>query len=127
MILVQHDRDFPITLAQHDFDMQSDKHAQALFRVRDAAHWVDHALLGDVHGVIHQIEKDFILALEMMVETAFAQLQRGRNVVHRGRVVAALLEKACCGMQDVLARVGGGFASHRQTGYTARNRNANRS
>src|SRR5207253_11404842 len=84
------------------------------------------ALLGDVHSVIHQIEKDFILALKMMVEPALAQLQRGRNVVHGGRVVAALLEKASCRVQDILARVGGGFASHCRTGYTARNRNANR-
>ena len=72
MILVQHDRNLTIAHAKHDFDMQSDEHAQALFRVSDAAHRIDHALLGDVHGVIHQIEKDFVLALKMMVEATFA-------------------------------------------------------
>src|SRR5437762_12316072 len=112
MVLVQHDGDFTITHAKYDVDMSSDERAQPLFRLQDAAHWVDHALLGDVHGMIHQIEKDLVLTLEMMVKAAFAQLQGSCNVVHRGRVVASLLEKARCGMQDVLARVGGSFASH---------------
>ena len=53
----------------------------------------------------HDVEEDFVLALEVVVEAALAELERRGNVVHGGRVVAPLLEKPGGSAQDLLAGV----------------------
>src|SRR6266849_3778257 len=126
MVFVQHHRDLAVAHAEDDFDMQADQHAQAFFRVGDVTHRIDYPLLGDVHGVIHQIEQDLVFALEMVVEAALAQLERSGHVVHGSRVVALLLEEASGSAQDLLAGVDRGLTSHSRTAYTVRNGNANR-
>jgi len=60
----------------------------------------------------------------VMVETAFAQLERGGDVVHGGGVVSLLLKETRSGAQDFLTRfrpgfvplVEGGFAKHHRDG-----------
>src|SRR5271167_2972939 len=84
---------------------------------------VEDALLGDVESVVHQIEEDFVLALEMMVEAAFAELEGRGYVVHRGGVVALLLEKTSGNPQNLLAWIENGLASHAGTEYTERGGN----
>ena len=82
MVFMKHNGDLAIALAQHHADMPPDQSTQALFRIGDAAHGIDHAFLRDVHGMVHQIKQDFVFALEMVVEPALAQLERCRHVVH---------------------------------------------
>ena len=62
----------------------------------------EHAFLGDLHGVVHDLEKDFVFALKVMVEAALAELERGGDVVHGSGVVSALLKQARGGAQDFL-------------------------
>ena len=71
MVLVQHDGDLAVAFAEHDGDVAADQGAQALFGVGDGLDRGDDPLLGDVHGVAHQVEEDFVLALEMVVKPAF--------------------------------------------------------
>src|SRR5262249_31436510 len=61
----------------------------------------------------HQVEEDFVFALKMMIEPAFAELERGGYVIHRSGVVSLLLKQARGGAQDFLARIGDGFTGHR--------------
>src|SRR5215831_732817 len=102
MVLMQHDRDLPVAHAEHDLDVQGYKCAQALFWIGDCTCGLDHALLGDVHGVAHDVEEHLVFALEVMVEASLAELERGGYVVHRRRVVAALLEEARGGTENIL-------------------------
>ena len=75
----------------------------------------EHALLRDLHGVVHDLEQDFVFALKVVVEAAFAEFERGGDVVHRSRVVAALLEQAGGGAQNFLPGIDDSFAGHRGT------------
>src|SRR5207253_11195454 len=56
MILVQHDRDLAVYLADHHFNMQPDERPQSLLRTLDAARGVYNPLLSDVHGMRHDME-----------------------------------------------------------------------
>src|SRR5450755_1154439 len=97
MILMQHHSDLAIARAEDDFEMQANQSAQAFLGADDAAHWRDYALLGQFHGVIHDLEQDFVFALKVVVQSALAQLERGGDVVHGSRVVPALLEQTSGG------------------------------
>src|SRR5205807_3217880 len=68
--------------------------------------------LRDFHGVIHDVEENLVLAAKMMVEPAFAELERRGNIVHGSGVVPLLAEEAGGGTQDFLAGVGNSFARH---------------
>ncbi len=92
MVFVQHHGNFPVPRAEHDLNVQPNQGAQALFRIGDAANRIEHTLLGDLHGVVHDLVQDFVFTLKVMIEAAFAQLERGGNVVHGGSVVTALLK-----------------------------------
>ncbi len=113
MVLVQHDGDLAIVGAEHNFDMQADQRAQPLFGIGNAAHRSQHAILGDLHGVVHDLEQDFVFALKVMVEAALAELERRRDVVHRSGVVAALLKQAGGRAQNFLPGIDQSLASHR--------------
>src|SRR5579864_4492308 len=113
MVLVQHDRDFAISGTEHNFDVQADQGSQPLFRISNAAYWSEDTFLSDLHGVVHDLEQDFIFTLEMMVQAALAELESRGDVVHRGGVVAALLEQAGGGAQNLLPGIYRSFARHR--------------
>ena len=100
--------------------MQADEGAQSLLRVLNGPHRSDYPLIGDVQGVAHDVEQHLVLALKMVVEAALAELQRRGHVIHRGGIVAALLEQARGRAQDVLARVERSFASHARHGTEER-------
>ena len=51
-------------------------------------------------------------ALEVVVEAALAELQRGGDIVHRGGVGALLLKQARGGAQDFLSGISGCLAGH---------------
>jgi len=53
----------------------------------------------------HDVEEDFVFALKVVVEAAFAELKRRGNIVHGGRVVAPLLKEASSSAQDLLAGI----------------------
>ena len=95
--------------------MQADQGAQALLWIGDAAHGIEDALLGDLHGMVHDLVQDFVFALEVVVEAALAELERGGHIVHGSGVVAALLEQAGGSAQDFLPGVEHGLAGHRVT------------
>src|SRR5579872_7572553 len=118
MIFVQHDGDLAISRAENDFNMQPDQRTKTSLGIGNRACRSQHALLGDLHGVVHDLEQDFILALKVMIETAFAEFECGGDVVHRGRVVSALLEKAGGGAQDFLPGLNWGLTRHRVPWYT---------
>ena len=75
---------------------------------------IDDAFLGDVHGVGHDVEEDFVFALKMMVEPALGEFEGRGDVVHGGGIVPLLLKKASGGVQDVLAGINSSFAGHRR-------------
>ena len=102
MVLMQHHRNLAVAWAEHNFNMQANQRSQALFRVRDALHWIEHPLLRDLHGMVHDLVQDFVFALEVVVEASLAQFERGGHIVHRGRVVSALLKQACGGAQNLV-------------------------
>ena len=99
---MQHHRDFSVARAHDDFDVQANERAQPLFRVSHGAHRIDHPLFGDIHRLAHDVKQDLVLALEMVVKPALAQLERSGDVVHRSRIVATLLEQARGGVQNFL-------------------------
>src|SRR5207244_8633558 len=68
MVLVKHDCNLTITLAQHNGDVAPNERPQPLLRVRNGLNRCDDPLLGYGHGVIHQFEKDLVLTLEVMVK-----------------------------------------------------------
>ena len=113
MVLVQHDSDFAVARAENDFNVQPDQRAQALLGSHDAAHGTDDQFLGDLHGMVHDLEQDFVLALEMMVEATLAEFEGGGDVVHGSGVVSALLKQASGGAQDFLPGINRSFAWHR--------------
>ena len=77
------------------------------------AHGIENAVLGDLHGMVHDLVEDFVFALEVMVEATFAELQRRGDIVHGSGIVAALLEQASGGAQDFLPGIEHGLAGHR--------------
>lgn len=82
--------------------MQANQRAQALLRIGHRFGRIEHPRFGDVHGVVHQAEQNFVFALKMVIEAALAQLERSGNVVHRGGVVALQLKQARCRPKDFL-------------------------
>jgi hypothetical protein len=115
MVFVQHHGNLAIARAEHDLDVQPDEGAQALFGIGDATHRIQDAFLGDLHGVVHDLEQDFVFALKVVIEAAFAELERGGDVVHGSGIVAPLLEQAGGGAQDFLPGIEHGLAGHRVT------------
>src|ERR1700737_4842488 len=115
MVFVKHDGDLTITRAENNLDVQADQGAKTLMHIGNGAHGIDHPLLRDIHGVVHDLEQYLVLALKVMVQAALAELERGRYVVHGGGVIATLLKKAGSSTQDFLPRVNQGFTSHRVT------------
>ena len=73
-------------------DVQPDQRPQTLLWIGDAPHGIQHALLGNLHGMVHDLEQDFILAMEMMVKAALAQFERRRDIIHGSSVIASLLK-----------------------------------
>jgi len=115
MILVQHDRNLTVFGTDHNLDVQPDQRAQAFFDSGntdsvDAAHHIDDPFLGDVHGMRHDVEQDFVFRLEVVIEAALGKLERGGDIVHGSGIVSALLKEAGGGAQDFLARFDGSFA-----------------
>ncbi len=114
MVLVQHDCNLTVFGTEHKLDVQPDQRAQALFSSVnagsvDATHHIDDPFLGDLHGVRHDVEQDFVFRLEVMIEAALGELERGGDIVHGSGIVSLLLEKARGGTQDLLARLLPGF------------------
>jgi hypothetical protein len=71
---VKHDGDLAITRAENNLDVQPNQGAKAPLHMGNAAHGIDHPLLSDIHGVVHDLEQYLVLALKVMVETALAKL-----------------------------------------------------
>jgi hypothetical protein len=63
--------------------------------------------------MVHDLEQDFVFTLKVVVEAALAQLERRGHIVHRRRIVSALLKEARGCTQDLLPGIDYGFASHR--------------
>jgi hypothetical protein len=97
--------------------MQPDQRPQPFFGAFDASCDVDHTLFGNVHGVRHDVVEDLVLRLEVVVEAALRELERGGDVVHGGGVVALLLEQAGGSAQNFLAGFNGSFAEHHLRWY----------
>src|SRR6266436_7622028 len=125
MILVQHNRNLAVFGTEHNLDVQPDQRAQALFGSLnagslDAAYNIDDPFLGDLHGMRHDVEQDFVFRLEVVIEAALGEIERGGDIVHGSGIVSLLLKKARGGTQDLLARllarlvtrVDGSFAKH---------------
>ena len=119
---MQHHRDLAVTRTHDHFDVPANERAKAFFRIAHTLYPINHSLLRDVHRVIHQVEQNFIFALEMMIEPSFAKLQGCRHVVHGGGIVASLLKEASRGTENFLARINSGLAGHGEKDYTERKR-----
>ncbi len=115
MVLVQHDGDLAVAGAEYDFHVQADEGAETIGGVGDLTNGGEDALLGDLHGVIHDFEKDFVLALKVVIEAALAEFQGAGDVIHGGGVIAALLKQARGSAQNFLPGIDRGFAWHRVT------------
>jgi hypothetical protein len=55
-----------------------------------------------------------------MVKAALTQLEGSGNVVHRGRIVSALLKETGGGTKNVLPGINGGIAGHDRHGNDSR-------
>jgi len=67
---------------------QAERHHEGAHHgVGDAAHWIKHALLRDLHGVIHDLEKNFVFALEVVVKAA-------SQIGERCHIVSSTVEMA---------------------------------
>src|SRR5260370_38353299 len=100
MVFVKHDGDLAITRTENNLDVQPDQGAKTLFHMGNAAHGIDHPLLRDIHGVVHDLEQYLVLALKVMLHAALPELERGRYVVHVVGVIYALLKSAGSGTQS---------------------------
>src|SRR5437588_1294248 len=112
MIFMENYGDLPVARSQDQLDVQANQRSQTLLGIRQGAHRRQHPRLRDFHGVIHDVEENLVLAAKMMVEPAFAELERRGNIVHGSGVVPLLAEEAGGGTQDFLAGVGNSFARH---------------
>ena len=74
MVLVQHHCNFAIARAEHDLNMQPDQRPQPLLGIGDASDRSEHALLGQIHGMIHDLEEDFVFTLKVVIQPALAEL-----------------------------------------------------
>ena len=54
--------------------MPPNEHPQAILGIGNVPYGVNDPLLGDVHGMVHQVEEDFVFALKMMVKPALTEL-----------------------------------------------------
>src|ERR1700756_2334005 len=102
MILMEHNRDFAVPRTEYYLNVKADQRAQTVIGTHDTAHGSDDQFLRDLHGMIHDLEQNFVLALKVVIEPALAEFERGGNVVHRRGVVSPLLEQAGGGAQDFL-------------------------
>src|SRR6185437_5669215 len=105
MVFVKHNRDLSVSLAQHHRDVQPNERTQPFYRVGNGLGRLEHSLFRDVHGVVHQVKENFFLTLKMMIQAAFAQSQRGGDIVHGGGVISLLLKQASRGAEDLLSWV----------------------
>src|SRR5450631_2208865 len=117
MVLVQHHRNLTVFRTEHNLNVQTDQSAQALFDAVDAAHHIDDSLLGDVHGMRHDVKQNLVLRLEVVIKPALGELERGGDVVHRSGIVPLLLKEAGGSAQDFLTWLDGSFAEHHQRWY----------
>ncbi len=68
----------------------------------------------------HDVKQDFVFRLEVVIEAALGELERGGHIVHGSRIVSLLLKKARGGTQDFLtwflpgflAMIDSSFAKH---------------
>jgi hypothetical protein len=97
--------------------VQSNQRSQPFFWALDPARNTNHSFFGDVHGVRHDVEKDFVFRLEVVVEASFGELERGGDIVHRRSVIALLLKKTSGSTKNFLARFNRGFAMHPERWY----------
>src|SRR3954463_4150184 len=121
MVLVQHHRDLAIAFAQYHRDVPANYSPQPLFRIRSQLRGRDHAFFGDVHGMTHQVEKNFFLTLKVMIKSALAELECRSYAIHRGRVITLLLEEAGSGAQNSLTRPQRALAGDRSSYRTSHN------
>ncbi len=112
-VLMQNDGDFAVPAAQEHSDVARDARPQPLDGIRDLPHDVQNLLVEDIQSMIHDLEQDFILALEMVVQRSLAQIQGRGNILHRSGLVPALLEKPRGGSENVAPRVGDRRRLHR--------------
>ena len=74
-------------------------------------------------------DRDFVLGLEVMIETAFGELERSGDIVHGSGIVSLLLKQAGGGAENFLARFvtrflaafDVSFAKHHQRWYRGMN------
>jgi hypothetical protein len=139
MILVQHDGNLTVFGTEHHLNVQPDQSAQAFLSYVNAsyvnagwvntAHHIDDPLLGDRHGVRHDVEQDFIFGLKVVIEAALGEFERRRHIIHGSGIVSPLLKETGGGTQDFLARLeprflptfDGSFAKHHQRWYRGMN------
>ncbi len=113
MVFVQHDGDLAIARTQYDLDMQPDQRPKTFLRIRDTAHRIYNALLREVHGVVHDLEENFVFALKVVVEATLTEFESPGYIIHGGGVVTALLKKARRRPQDFLTGIHQCFSGHR--------------
>src|SRR5581483_847259 len=115
MIFMQDDGDLPVAGADDQLNVQSDQRPQPFFRIGNFTYGGEDTFLGDVHGMIHDVEEDLILAAEVVVKASLAELQRPRDVIHRGGIVAPLTKQSRGGAENLLAGTVGGLTRHAAT------------
>src|ERR1700704_5491725 len=81
MVFVQHDRNLTVFGAEYKLDMQLNQSPETLLDsfnagCVDAAHNIDHARLGDIHSMRHDVKQDLVFRLKMVIEAAFGEFER---------------------------------------------------
>ena len=99
-MLVEDDRDFLAPAARDELDVPRHAGLEALHRVRDVLHLGEDALLEHVHPVVHDLDEQLLLALDVVVEPGLGETAGVGNLLDAGALVALLADEPRCGLED---------------------------
>jgi hypothetical protein len=95
--------------------VKTDQGPEPFLRIGNIPYRSQNALLGKIHGVIHDFEQDFVFALKMVIQATLAEFQGSRDVVHGSGVISPLLKQAGGRAQYLLPGIDHSFTGHRDT------------
>ena len=86
--------DLQIAGADHQIDVADDRLAELFLWVLNRLDLFEHALIENIHAVVHDLKQEPVLAAHMMIEPRFGELDGLRDVLHRGAIVPFFVEDA---------------------------------
>src|SRR5262249_20790982 len=94
------DGDFLAPPAGDELDVPRHAGLEALHRIRDVLHLRENALLEHVHPVVHDLDEQLLLALDVVIEAGLGEATRVRDFLDAGPLVALLADEPRGGLED---------------------------